>query len=207
MQSRARDIVNLIRGAGLEVLRHYGKSGRQYADAVAPNGVEHTFSISAGAKEDRSGDFIVQGKMRRFARNNPASPASSLAELVQQIEEEYTTEANMTKAVKTEKPVSAAAQDLTPVEFYRLCEWTKLQPLDQHPGAEAMAVAATIYIGHPVSEGTLREAMTATTIEEPEHWNPPGDPQLVVAWELGLLMKQLGVEPSKAFARLLASIG
>ncbi|MFM0608628.1 hypothetical protein PQR05_29280 [Paraburkholderia sediminicola] len=226
MQNRIRDIVNMVKAFELELIQHYMKNGRACADVRAPNGVESTFSLSTGGGSDPRGDQIAQQKMRRFARANAAqesaaaTPPAIAAHAAPIASRNQTPKRTILKtttktaeaisrigAELAKAPVTMAAQDLTPTEFYRLCEWTKQQgTMAAHPNREAIALAATSMIGHTVSEDTIREAMEATEMKEPDHWTPPEEPNVILARELSALMKQLGNEPSPQFSRLLANI-
>jgi hypothetical protein len=193
MRTPVRDLMNMLREHGLEAVRQYNRPGRVCIDARAPNGVETMFSVSMASAMDVRNDLDTKNMIRKFARQNPAP--------------ETTTMKKATLAAVPAEAVTEAARELTPTEFYRLCEWTKTANVRDLPNLETLAGIASRHSTMTISESVMREAMGAVGMPEPDHWHAPGDPQLVVAWELGALMKQLGVEASPAFKKLLESIG
>lgn len=202
--SRTRDFVNMIRSAGLDVIRTYQKHSSIYADVRAPNGVETSFFVLArqGAGRD---DLDCLARMRRFARQNPAPTPEAVP-----IPEPVVTvkpKRRIVKPTTTEAAAATAAAELTPIEFYRLCEWIKGLDMAGIPSLDALTIDAMKKIGQAVSEASVREAMQATETDEPEHWNPLPEPHVVVARELAAFMKKLGEEPSPQFARLMQTIG
>lgn len=194
-QSRLRDLVDMVKDAGLAVVQHYSKAGRVCVDVRAPNGVERTFAISLRPGDAR-GDLNEHAKIRRFARENtPIPPAVELPPPVVKPKDD------MKKPTET-----AAATELTPREFYRLCEWLKQANAASVSGLDVLARAASEAIGQPVSEAAMREAMEATDTAEPDAWNPLPEPHVVLARELEALLKQLGTDPSPLFKRMLTSL-
>lgn len=194
-QSRVRDLVEMVKEAGLEVVQHYAKPGRACVDARAPNGLEKMFAVSIKPSDAR-GDLNEQSKIRRFARENtPIPPAVELPPPV------VTPKENMKKGSE-----AVAAQELTPREFFKLCEWLKSRNCGSVSGLDVLARAASSDLGLTVSEAIMREAMEATDTKEPDAWHPLPDPHTVLARELEALMKSLGQEPSTTFKRLLATL-
>lgn len=215
MNNRTRDLVNMVKDAGLEVVEHYRKHSSVCVDARAPNGVERSFHLLEKSSSMRA-DLDVQGRIRRFARENSAPGADTIVETtlpppapeprapavqpkpqqkrILRIMKEKSTQTNAT---------TAAEQELTMAEFYRLCEWTKKTVGPNVPSLEALALLATSFIGHTVSEKAVREAMNATETPEPECWSPPKEPHVIVALELEKFMRSLGAEPSEALLNLL----
>lgn len=223
MDWRTKDLVRMAHQADLEVIGHYRKGVRFYADTRAPNGVEMTFSLSSGRPEDTRGDLNELSRMKRFARSNPAPqrvpvtppvvepPKEESAPPIAHSTPTKTKTLTMSKAkIVTQTPASppglTQAHDLTPTEFYRLCEWIKVQPLANIPSFDGMAMLASKHAGRGLADSTVREAMAATAIEEPEHWNLPKEPHIIVALELEKFMKSLGAEPSEAFLSLLKPV-
>jgi hypothetical protein len=203
-QSRTRTLVNMVKDAELEVVQHYSKAGRVCVDVRAPNGVERMFAISLRPGDAR-GDLNEQGKIRRFARENtPTPPAVEIPAPVVTVKQKRSIMKPADQ--KAETPASTAAQQLTPIEFYRLCEWLKKQTVADFASVDALALAGAQYMGESVSEGTIREAMQATGTAEPESWTALPDPHVVLARELEALLKQLGTDPSPTFRRFLASL-
>lgn len=194
-QSRTRDLVNMVKDAELEVVQHYSKAGRVCVDVRAPNGVERTFAISLRPGDVR-GDLNEQSKIRRFARENtPIPPAVELPPPVVKPKDD------MKKPTET-----AAATELTPREFYRLCELLKKVDLSTVASIEVAARHMGAELDMKISEEVLREAMEATDTPEPDAWNPLPEPHVVLARELEALLKQLGTDPSPQFKRLLAAL-
>lgn len=203
-QSRLRDLVRMVKETELEVVQHYSKSNRVCVDVRAANGVERSFSLSLRPGDVR-GDLNEQGKIRRFARENtPTPPAVEIPAPVVTVKPKR----SIVKPAdqKADTTATPAAQQLTPIEFYRLCEWLKKQTAADFPSVDALALAGARYMGESVSEGTMREAMLATGTAEPESWTALPDPHVVLARELEALTKALGHEPSPIFRRLLASL-
>ncbi|MGX0136367.1 hypothetical protein [Cupriavidus metallidurans] len=196
--SRVRDLTNMARGAGLEVLRTYQKHSSTYADVRAPNGVETSFFVLSNQGKGKD-DLDCQTRMRRFARQNPA-PAP--------VEKPESPAPRRTLTVKKEPTTTAssAEQDLTPKEFYRLCEWIKGTNMGPILSLEALALFATKHIGQPVSEGAVTEAMEATGTPRPEGWDKLPEPNVIMANELAALFKSLGHVPSRNFERMLATL-
>jgi hypothetical protein len=112
----------------------------------------------------------------------------------------------MTKKSTTTSP--APSIELSPLDFYRLCEWLKAKASEiaALPSSEALALAITRHIGQPVETGTIQQAMQVTGVAEPDHWNDPTDPTLILARELATLMKSLGAAQSAAFAKLVGQV-
>lgn len=182
IHTRTKELVGMVRDAGLQVARTYTKGNRVCVDAVAPNGLAKMFALSQNPGDMR-GDLNERALIRRFARQNGVQ---------EQPEEE----------VKKDEQTPVL---LTPAEFYKLCVWVKAAAIEA-PNLEALALLAGRHIGQPVSEAVMREAMTATETAEPDHWHPLPEPHIIVANELAAILKQLGVEPSKNFARLMAAL-
>ncbi|ACR14994.1 hypothetical protein BcepIL02_gp01 [Burkholderia phage BcepIL02] len=203
-RSRIRNLVEMVKDAELEVVRHYSKDGRVCVDVRAPNGVERAFAISLRPGDVR-GDLNEQSKIRRFARENtPIPPAVDIPAPVVTVKQKR----SIVKPAdqKAETPASTAAQQLTPIEFYRLCEWLKQANAASVSGLDVLARAASEAIGQQVSEAAMREAMEATDTAEPDAWNPLPDPHVVLAREIEALTKALGHEPSPMFRRLLEAL-
>ncbi|GER16732.1 hypothetical protein [Variovorax boronicumulans] len=108
-----------------------------------------------------------------------------------------------TMTTKIDTPANNPVRDFTPAEFYRLCEWLKAQDLKLLPSFDALVLVASQKFGQPVSEATLKEAITVTERVEPEHWSPPTDPTVILADALATFMRSLGVEPPKTLMTLL----
>jgi hypothetical protein len=108
---------------------------------------------------------------------------------------------------QTEQAAATPIRELTRTEFFKLCEWTKAQgAMTAHTSLAALTAAAAAFFDQQMSEDTLREAMEATGIEEPEHWTPLEDSEVILARELKALMESLGNKPSAQFTRLLATL-
>lgn len=194
-QSRLRDLATMLKDAGLDVVESYPKAGRVHVQAAAPNGVTRSFSLSLKPSDAR-GDLNEQAKIRRFARENtPIPPAVELPPPV------VTPKADMTKNTAPE-----AAQELTPREFYRLCELLKKVDLTTVASLEVAARHMSAELDLKISEQILCEAMEATDTQEPDAWHPLPEPHVIMARELEALMKSLGQEPSPTFRRLLAAL-
>jgi hypothetical protein len=191
---RTRDLVNMAKDVGLEVVSHHIKQNRVCIEARAENGASSSFSLSNSSRSDIRGDLNEQSRMKRFARAN-ASQAEQLPNQDMQRD-----------TIKLKKDETAAAQELTPIEFYRLCEWVKLARMNLHPNLAALALAASHDIGQTVSERAMGEAMQATNTKDPDHWTPLADPHTILARELEALLKQLGQPQSSQFTRLLETL-
>lgn len=213
MNNRTRDLVNMVKDAGLEVVEHYRKHSSVCVDARAPNGVERSFHLLEKSSSTRA-DLDVQTRIRRFARENPAPGADTLVETIETPlpapeprapAAQLKPQKRILKVMKEKitNVTTAAEQELTMAEFYRLCEWTKKTVGPNVPSLAALALLATSFIGHTVSEKAVHEAMMATETPEPECWNPPKEPHIIVALELEKFMRSLGAEPSEALLNLL----
>ncbi|AOJ09643.1 hypothetical protein [Burkholderia mayonis] len=202
-QSRTRVLVDMVKDAGLEVLQHYGKSSRVCVDARAPNGAERTFNLSL-RQGDLRGDLNQQAEIRRWARANmpPSPPAVDLPKPTITVKPRRST---VKKQNDTPQP-STTEQELTPREFYRLCEWLKQADCATVSGLDVLARAASNALGQEIGAETMKDAMDATETPEPDAWNPLPEPHVVVARELDALMRQLGHEPSAHFRRLLSAL-
>lgn len=191
MDRRQKDIVTMAELAELTAVRTEKRSSRQFITCRADNGVEREFSISLGSKSDARGDQNELSVMKRFAREN-AAPSP-----------QPTKRNTLTMAKPTSKSTTS---QLSPVDFYKVCEWLKAQALPTFPNLEALALGAAKHIGSSVSEADVTTAMSATSISEPAHWAEPTDPQTIVVRELLNVMKDLGASASPAFAALAAKL-
>jgi hypothetical protein len=184
----------MAKDVGLEVVSHYGKQNRVCVDVRAENGVTASFSLSNTSRSDVRGDLNEQSRMKRFARAN-GMPAA------QQPED------TMQRTITLKKPTeTAAAQELTPIEFYRLCEYIKSMDVASASSLEVLTRGAASHLGCNLSEASVREAMTATSTAEPECWTPLADPHTIIARELAALMESLGQTPSSQLKRYLATL-
>jgi hypothetical protein len=102
---------------------------------------------------------------------------------------------------------SKAAQELTPIEFYKLCEYVKQTDLTRSGEFEVAVMRSTDALGCAVSESAFREAMQAVGKTEPDDWTKVEEPHVVVARELLGVMVELGHNPSLAFIRLMNTFG
>lgn len=189
--ARKRLLIDIVKDAGLEVVGTDIKNGRVVVEAKAPNGVSRSFSLSTSGRSDPRGDLNENSRIKRFAKaNTPAAP--------EQLEE--TPEMAQTAAS------TPAAEQLTPIEFYKLCERVKTADLAKYADIEVAAQAASTYSEKTISVGTLREAMDATGIVEPEAWTKLPEPHVIFARELESMLSALGQEPSPLFRRYLSTI-
>lgn len=198
MDRRQKDILTMAELAELAVVRAEKRDGRQWVTCRADNGVERKFSVSLGSRGDPRGDQNELSTMRRFARENALRPTHPIQPKQRE---------TLTMAKDTTKPaIKIIAPQLAPVDFYKVCEWTKAEHakhlLSRFPNLEAMALAASKHIGSPVTEADITAALGATDLKEPEHWAEPTDPHAILVRELGTMMKELGMTASPAFARL-----
>ena len=195
MDRRQKDIVTMAELAELTALRTEKKNGRQFITCQADNGVERDFSISLGGKGNARGDQNELSAMKRFAREN--------AEQTPQPKKRDT----LTMAKDNAKPtLKISASQMAPIDFYKVCEWLKTQPLATFPNLEALPLGAAKHISSAVTEADINTAMDATGISEPPHWSEPTDPHAILVRELSTMMKELGVASSPAFARLTAEL-
>lgn len=211
MDRRQKDIMTMAEHAELAVVGCEKKNSRQYATLVAENGVKRTFSISIGSKGDARGDLNELGAMKRFSRENrvlpgtpPADPRMPAAPAVPPqspfpVESPRKPRTMTTEPKKTTMKLptkTATVSALTPVDFYKVCEWAKAQELATVPCLEAMAMLAGQRLGQAVPEDEMKLVMDTIGIKEPAHWSEPTDPHAIVARELLHIMKKLGEEPS-----------
>lgn len=200
MENRTRTIVGMAKDVGLEVVSHYRKASRACVEVRAENGVTSEFDISCGSREDRKGDLIMLSRMRRFARTNALAPLTT-ADL--ETEEPVAKE---TLTLKKPEPVKGTRIELTPKEFYTLCEWVKATKLLASCALEQLCDAATMETGAFIQAEVMCEAMEATGTPAPEHWTAmPPAPELI-ARELATMMEALGTKPSALFSRYLKSL-
>ena len=200
MERRQKDITLMAEHAGLTAVKAERRNTRIYLVCAGENGAEREFSISLGNRSDPRGDLNQLSLMKRFARENAMSRATEAAPTT-------TNDPTMTTKKSTRTP-PASSIELSPLDFYRLCEWlkTKASEISCLPSFDAMALAITQHIGQPVENATIQQAMQVTGVAEPEHWNDPTDPTLVLARELATLMKSLGAAQSTAFAKLVSQV-
>ncbi|AVQ84257.1 hypothetical protein C4F17_26730 [Variovorax sp. PMC12] len=186
--------------AGLTAVRAERRNARIYLVCSGENGAEREFSISLGNRSDPRGDLNQLSLMKRFARENTVARDTAAAPTT-------TNQPTMTTKKNTRTP-TAPSIELSPLDFYRLCEWlkTKASEISALPSFDAMALAITQHIGQPVENGTIQQAMQVTGVAEPVHWSDPTDPTLVLARELATLMKSLGAAQSAAFAKLVGQL-
>jgi hypothetical protein len=109
------------------------------------------------------------------------------------------------KAAREPEP-TPATRELTPIEFYKLCEWVKATDLSRSGEIEVAVIRATDALQCAVSEPAFREAMQAVGKTEPDDWTKVEEPHVVVARELYAVMQELGHSPSLAFCRLMQSL-
>ena len=165
------------------------------------NGVEREFSISLGSKSDPRGDLNELSAMKRFAREN--------AEQTPQPKHRNTLTMQKDKAkptIKISTPSEPVVRALTPVDFYRACEWLKQQNLATFPSMDALVLGAAKHIETAFLLHDMKVAMETVGISEPAHWSEPTDPHTILVRELAMMMKELGVAASPAFARLSAAL-
>ena len=187
--ARMRLLRDMVLDAGLEIVSTGTKNNRVAIEAKAPNGLTRTFQLSTSSRIDPRGDMNEHGRIKRFARENPAPGAAP-----QHDEDE------MPKA-------TPAAQELTPVEFYKLCERVKQADLSKFADIEIAAQSASTYSEKVISVDVLREAMGATDTPEPEAWTKLPEPAALLARELAAIQAALGQEPSALFKRYLETLG
>ena len=195
MDRRQKDITTMAEQAELTALRCGKRSGRQFIQCRADNGVEREFSISLGSKSDPRGDQNELSAMKRFAREN-----------AEQTPQPKTRETLSMQKDKANPALKISVAQLAPVDFYKVCEWLKSQPLATFPDLEALALGAAKHIGSAVTEADITTAMDATSITAPAHWAEPTDPHAIIVRELATMMKELGHAASPAFARLSAEL-
>jgi len=202
VERRQKDITLMAEHAGLTAVKAERRNARIYLVCAGENGAEREFSISLGTRSDPRGDLNQLSLMKRFARENAVS------------RDESATPTTTTRPTMTKKSISttpAPSIELSPLDFYRLCEWlkTKATEIAALPSSEALTLAITRHIGQPVETGTIQQAMQVTGVAEPDHWNDPTDPTdptLILARELATLMKSLGAAQSAAFAKLVGQV-
>lgn len=204
MDRRQKDIVTMAEQADLVAVSAEKRSSRQYLTCRAENGVERSFSISMGSRSDPRGDLNELSLMKRFARENRMPTIADIQPTQPMKSTEPQKKATLTMQ-KTAAKTAPAAQ-LSPVDFYKVCEWLKHQPLATFPNLEALTLGAAKHIGGAVTEADITTAMGATSISEPVHWSEPTDPHTILVRELSTMMKELGVTASPAFARLKAEL-
>lgn len=184
--------------AGLSPQRYERKSNRGVLTCIAENGASRDFSVSLGSRNDPRGDMNELGAMKRFARENAAPASRATSPTTPEKEPQI-----MPKAPT--RIAANAAEQLSPVVFYRAAEWLKGQKLANFPTLEALALQAAQQVATPVTEEDMRLVLTTIGIQEPAHWSEPTDPQAILVRELSLIMKRLGETPTPAFDRLAAS--
>lgn len=196
MERRQKDITTMAELAELTALRCEKRNGRQFVRCRADNGVERDFSISLGSKSDARGDQNELSSMKRFARENAEQPSQP------KTRETLT----MQKAPAKTQAAKSTVQTLTPVDFYKVCEWLKAQAMPTFPSLEALTLGAAKHISSAVHESDISTAMETVGISEPPHWSEPTDPHTILVRELANMMKELGHAASPAFSRLHAEL-
>ena len=201
MDRRQKDITTMAELAELTALCCEKRNGRQHVRCRADNGVERDFSISLGSRSDPRGDQNELSAMRRFAREN--------AEQTPQPKTRETLTMQKDKAkptIKIDPNLEPVVKALSPVDFYRACEWLKLQTLTTFPDMEALVLGAAKHIETAFLVDDMKVAMETVGISEPPHWSEPTDPHTILVRELATMMKELGHAASPAFARLTAQL-
>lgn len=199
MDRRQKDIITMAEQAELTAVRTEKRNCRQFITCRADNGVEREFSVSTGSRSDPRGDQNELSAMKRFAREN--------AEQTPKTQPKPRETLSMTKATtKTDAAATTSVQALTPVDFYRACEWVKAQSLANFPNMEALVLGAAKHIESAFMVSDMQVVMKTIGISEPAHWAEPTDPQTILVRELHSMMKDLGVTASPAFARLTAKL-
>ena len=157
--------------------------------------LQRRFSISLGGKSDPRGDQNELSAMKRFAREN-----------AEQTTQPKNRETLTMQKEKAKPAIKISTAQLAPIDFYKVCEWLKGQPLATFPNLEALTLGAAKHIASTVTDADIKTAMDATGIAEPEHWSEPTDPHAILVRELSTMMKELGVTESPAFSRLRAAL-
>ncbi len=190
MDRRQKDIMTMAQMAELAAVRTEKRGNRQFITCRADNSVEREFSINLSGRGDPRGDQNELSAMKRFARENADQNQTKKRE-------------TLTMAKAADKyTVKSTTAELTPVDFYKVCEWLKAQPLANFPNKEALTLGAAKHIGSTVTDADITTAMDTISISEPPHWSEPTDPHAILVRELSTMMKELGVNASPAFARL-----
>jgi hypothetical protein len=210
--SRNRDLANMAISAGLEPGKVYQKASSTHIECRAPNGATATFFVMTHQGKGKD-DLDCLTRMKRFARTNPA-PALPAAEAKPTLKKRTIVVKRTPTALEVpaedaqeSAQESAATRELTHKEFHKLCLWLPgTDALASVASLEALAVAATKFIGQPVSEKVMREVMEAADTPEPEHWHPLPDAQTIVLQELLALFETTGHQPSRNFQRLLDTV-
>lgn len=198
MDRRQKDITTMAEMAELVAVSAEKRNGRQYITCRADNGAERAFSISLGSKGDARGDQNELSAMKRFAREN--------AEQTPQPKKRDTL--TMTKPDRNKPTVTIdpnqepVVKAMSPVDFYRACEWLKVQNLQTFPDIDALVLGAAKHIETAFLVEDVTVAMKTVGISAPAHWAEPTDPHAILVRELSTVMKELGVAESPAFARL-----
>ena len=199
MDRRQKDITTMAELAELTALRCEKRNGRQFVRCRADNGVEREFSISLGSKSDARGDQNELSAMKRFALEN--------AEQTPQPKTRETLTMQKAKpAIKIDGITEPVVKALTPVDFYRACEWLKQQNLANFPSMDALVLGAAKHVETAFLVDDMKVAMETVGISEPPHWSEPTDPHTILVRELATMMKELGHAASPAFARLSAQL-
>jgi len=189
-QARMKLLRDMVLDAGLELVSTGFRNNRVAVEAKAPNGLTRTFQLSTSSRIDPRGDLNEHSNIKRFARQNPAPGEAPAIE-----------ETDMSK-----KPATHAEKQLTPIEFYRLCELVKKVNAGTVSGIDVFAAGLGNELGLSVSIETAREAMTATGTPEPAEWTQLPDPHVVLARELAAIQEALGQTPSTLFKRYLETL-
>ena len=198
MDRRQKDIITMAEQAELTAVSAEKRNGRQYITCRADNGVERSFSISLGSRSDARGDQNELSAMKRFARENAEHPPQPNKRDTLTMTKTDRTKPTITIDPSQEPVVKA----LSPVDFYRACEWLKAQNLQTFPNMDALVLGAAKHVETAFLVDDMVVAMKTTGITEPPHWSEPTDPHTILVRELHNMMKDLGVTAIPAFARL-----
>jgi hypothetical protein len=213
MTNRTKDIMDMARAVGLDPIRAFQRASSTCCECEAPNGNTSTFRLRT-TKTSVADDNECMSHMKRFFRQNQ-KPDNQEPE-----PEAVKTEPNiitvpkrstyMTKAAPAPEPApaqeSVADRELTPREFFRVATWVQGCVMPTFPSLQAFALAATKHFSLPVSEAVMQEIMVEAGVPEPDSWNPPLEPHVVVARELAAMMERLGEKPSTQFSRLMETL-
>ncbi|WP_109479127.1 hypothetical protein [Paraburkholderia sp. C35] len=210
MTNRTRDLVQMAKAVGLDVIKHYQKDSRIFVDTRAANGVTRAFNITKSPNDIR-GDVNERARMKRFVNENPAptapTPETPKRKTLTVKKADSTPISPDAAPAPAAAPVSTAAQELTQKEFYRLCSFVEQgEGPAQYSSLEAYAMRVSGVMGQTVSEDAIREAMDVTGTATPDRWLPTLDPSAVLIKEMHALIESLGHKPSADFKRLFASV-
>lgn len=197
MNKRQKTLKLMAEQAGLAAIKFDCRNSRHYLMCQAENGNRLEFWLSTATNLDPRAEQNELSRMKRFARENAVLTTEAATP---------TTHLERLKAMPTTTPAQNPVLDLSHAEFLRLAMWLNNQNLDSYPSMDALVLECNKHMGRTVEESSVLSAMGELGKDEPARWCEPTDPQTIIVREVGRMLKELGMTPTDAFAKLAARL-